>query len=34
MLKIYKTEERLKAVEADHVLKKNGLVEVSSDETQ
>ena len=34
MLKIYKNEERLKAVEADHVLKKNGLVEVSSDEAQ
>lgn len=33
MLKIYSTGERLKAVEAEHVLKKNGLLEVS-DETQ
>ncbi len=35
MLKIYNSEERLKAVEAQHVLKKNGLVEVEvSNETK
>ncbi|MBU7045455.1 MAG: 30S ribosomal protein S24e [Theionarchaea archaeon] len=34
MLKVYNTKERLKAVEAEYVLKKNGLSEVSSDETQ
>ena len=33
MLKIYNTKERLKVVEAAHVLKKNGLLEVS-DETK
>lgn len=32
-LRIYNSEERLRAVEAEHVLRKNGLVEVS-DETQ
>jgi small subunit ribosomal protein S24e len=32
MLKIYRTKERLKDVEAEHVLRKNGLMEVS-DET-
>lgn len=31
VLKIYNTEERLKAVEAVHVLRKNGLVEVSDE---
>ena len=29
LLKAYKTKERLKEVEADHVLQKNGLLEVS-----
>ena len=32
-LKVYTSEERLKTVEAEHVLRKNGLVEVS-DEAQ
>ena len=31
VLKIYNSEERLKAVEAVHVLRKNGLVEVSDE---
>jgi small subunit ribosomal protein S24e len=29
LLKAYNSKERLKAVEADHVLRKNGLVEVA-----
>lgn len=31
LLKAYSSEERLKAVEADHVLRKNGLLEVSNE---
>lgn len=33
LLKVYKTKDRLQTVEADHVIKKNGLVE-GSDETK
>ncbi len=31
LLKAYMSEERLKTVEADHVLRKNGLLEVSNE---
>ncbi len=33
LLKMYESEERLRAVEAHHILKKNGLIEEASDET-
>lgn len=34
MLKIYKTEDRLRKVEAEHVLKKNGFIEEESHEAK
>jgi ribosomal protein S24E len=34
LLKVYTSEEQLEAVEADHVLRKNGLKKEESNETK